>query len=515
MQRVAVVAPERLRRAVLVEVARSGMVEVDDAGVAYEGAPGPASKAVEHWRREEGAGLRTTPVPLLCAHPVTVTALVHEGRISELLGESEIEHVEAGMLKHGEVAAIAGWCPSEALGQVAERVRNAGGALVRIRPRRGVKEPTFLTPGTVGTAFQPLVDTYGTVPYRDIDPSPLTGIIYVAMFGMMFGDVGHGLLLLTAGLMVRAGRPAILSRLRRAAPFLIGAGIACILFGVMYGEAFGPTGLPPLWMHPLDHPTTLLAVAVAIGGALLAVSYVLGTINRWREAGAGFAVVSLSGIAGASLYMALVAVTGALILHRTWIALLGGTLLAAGVVLGLIGSLPAEGRGPGPWFQSSIEVFDATIRTFSNTVSFTRLAAFGLTGAALGQVIWSGATGLWNRSPSLWVPAALLFLLGNTLTFALEGLVAAIQALRLEYYEMFSRIFLSSGRQFRPWHVALAGEENSREDPTGSRPGASLTTKEASCSPGWSACRFWPQHRLARYGCSEAIRGGVCAFSKR
>ena len=116
-------------------------------------------------------------------------------------------------------------------------------------------------------------------------------------------------------------------------------------------------------------------------------------------------------------------------------------------------------------------------------MSFTRLAAFGLTGAALGQVIWSGTTGLWAKGPSLWVPAALLFLVGNAVTFALEGLVAAIQALRLEYYEMFSRIFLSSGRQFRPWHVALAGKENSGEEPAG-QPIASPTIKETSCSPG-------------------------------
>ena len=483
MQRVAVVAPRQLNRGVLVEVARSGLIEIDEAGAASQGTPGPASEAVEHWRRARGAGLPAPPEPRLCPDPVVVAALVREERISELLGESEIERVRAAMVEHGEVAAIAGWCPSAALAPVAERVRGAGGALVRIHPRRGVSEPTFVTPGTIGTAFQPLIDTYGTVPYRDIDPSPLVGIIYVAMFGMMFGDVGHGLLLLTAGLMIRAERPAVLSRLRRAAPFLIGAGIACAIFGVVYGEAFGPTGLPPLWMHPLDHPTTLLAVAVGVGAALLAVSYVLGTINRWRESGAGAALVSLSGIAGALLYTALAAATGALLLHRTWLAFVAAVLLLTGVALGLIGSLPPGGRGPGSWFQSSVEVFDATIRTFSNTVSFTRLAAFGLTGAALGQVIWSGTTGLWAKGPSLWVPAALLFLVGNAVTFALEGLVAAIQALRLEYYEMFSRIFLSSGRQFRPWHVALAGEENSGEDPAG-QPIASPTIKETSCSPG-------------------------------
>jgi V/A-type H+-transporting ATPase subunit I len=479
MQRVAVVAPERLRRAVLIEVARSGLVEIDDAGAASQGPPGPASRAIEHWRREGGgSGLPALPEPLLCEDQVAVTALAREGRIRELLGESEIERVQAVMLEHGEVAAVAGWSPSATLGQLAERVQSAGGALVRIQPRRGVREPTLVTPGTIGAAFQPLIDIYGTVPYRDIDPSPLAGIVYVAMFGMMFGDVGHGLLLLAAGLMVRAERPAVLRRLRRAAPFLIGAGVACVLFGILYGEAFGPTGLPPLWMHPLDHPTTLLAVAVAVGGVLLAGSYLLGSINRWRESGIGLALVSLSGIAGAALYVALIAAAAAVLLHHSRLAFVSGALLLTGVVLGLIGSLPVGGRGPGAWFQSSVEVFDATIRVFSNTVSFTRLAAFGLTDAALGQMIWSGTAGLWSKGPSLWVLAALLFLVGNAVTFALEGLVAAIQALRLEYYEMFSRIFLSSGRQFRPWHVALAREETPGEEPV-SRPEVSSTTKEA------------------------------------
>jgi V/A-type H+-transporting ATPase subunit I len=209
----------------------------------------------------------------------------------------------------------------------------------------------------------------------------------------------------------------------------------------------------------------------------------LGTINRWRESGAGPALVSLNGIAGALLYAALAAATGALLFHRIWLAIVGAGLLVTGVMLGLIGSLPAGGRGPGPWFQSSVEVFDATIRTFSNTVSFTRLAAFGLTDAALGQEIWSGTTGLWSKGPSLWVLAALLFVVGNAVAFALEGLVAAIQALRLEYYEMFSRIFQSSGRPFRPWHVPLTGDEKSGEGSAGER-AASPTNEEATCSPG-------------------------------
>ena len=51
--------------------------------------------------------------------------------------------------------------------------------------------------------------------------------------------------------------------------------------------------------------------------------------------------------------------------------------------------------------------------------------------------------------------AIVLFLGGNAITFALEALVAGVQALRLEYYEVFSRVFTSEGREFRPWQVAV------------------------------------------------------------
>jgi len=58
--------------------------------------------------------------------------------------------------------------------------------------------------------------------------------------------------------------------------------------------------------------------------------------------------------------------------------------------------------------------------------------------------------------------AVILFLVGNTATFALEGLVAGVQALRLEYYELFSRVFAGEGRPFSPWSIPLAtGEEES------------------------------------------------------
>jgi V/A-type H+-transporting ATPase subunit I len=87
-------------------------------------------------------------------------------------------------------------------------------------------------------------------------------------------------------------------------------------------------------------------------------------------------------------------------------------------------------------------------------VSFTRLAAFGLTHAVIAEVVWDGSVGLWNRNSLLAAAAAVvLFTVGNLAAFALGALVGAIQALRLEYYELFSHLFVSHGRPFEPWHV--------------------------------------------------------------
>jgi V/A-type H+-transporting ATPase subunit I len=54
------------------------------------------------------------------------------------------------------------------------------------------------------------------------------------------------------------------------------------------------------------------------------------------------------------------------------------------------------------------------------------------------------------------VAGIVVFAAGTALAFSLEALIAAIQALRLEYYELFSRVFTEQGEPFRPWHVAVA-----------------------------------------------------------
>ena len=57
-----------------------------------------------------------------------------------------------------------------------------------------------------------------------------------------------------------------------------------------------------------------------------------------------------------------------------------------------------------------------------------------------------------------------LFVVGNLAAFALEALVVGVQALRLEYYELFSRIFGEQGRPFHAWYIPRAAAIDPEED---------------------------------------------------
>ncbi|MFG2269598.1 V-type ATPase 116kDa subunit family protein [Streptomyces chartreusis] len=459
MRRVAVVAPEEALRESLVRIAEAGCVEIDLAGDGGPESRGRAATRLQRMRAESAQ-------PALSEEAPDLDALERAGRTDLLAGEAQLEERLGGAVRHGSVAAVAGWCPQADVGPTATRIAGAGGALVPLRSPRGVDPPTLLTGAdTASTAvtarpvrrsFTPLVTTYGTVPYADLDPTVPAGIVYVVMFGLMFGDAGHGLLLVVVALLLRAGRPRRLAALRPLWPFVAGAGLAATSAGVAYGEFFGPTGvLPVLWLEPLEEPMQLLTATVGLGAVLLALAYAAGIANRWREGGAAAALYATTGIAGAAVYLGLVAVAGYVWLGQVTYGVLGGAIAAVGLALSGVGLYATTAGGPGGAVQTGIQLFDVVVRIGSNIVSFARLAAFGLTHAALGAIVWDGTTALAGRGPVGAVAAVLVFLVGNALAFALEALVAGVQALRLEFYELFSRLFEGEGRPFRPWHLPV------------------------------------------------------------
>jgi V/A-type H+-transporting ATPase subunit I len=292
------------------------------------------------------------------------------------------------------------------------------------------------------------------------------------MFGAMFGDVGHGALLLLGALFIRAGRPRRLSALRPHWPFIAATAVSAILFGFAYGECFGPTGLVPAGLiAPLDQPVPMLMAGVALGAVLLGGAYALGTVNRVREGGWALALYAPSGVAGSLLFVAAGLGVAAWYWHSGWVGVCAGLIAAAGLTLATIGFFVAAGGGASGAVQAAVEVFDLVIRLGANVVSFARLAAFGLTHAVLTWIVWQATVGVWDAGLAGAVAAVAVFVVGNALAFGLEALVSGIQALRLEYYELFSRVFQLEGRPFRPWHLPLDAADDTREAPC--QPGSS------------------------------------------
>ena len=375
-----------------------------------------------------------------------------------MAGEAELDRVTAASTSRDPVRAVAGWLPVSALPGLVDRVSPLGGAVVELPLPAGTDPPTLLARDGASPA-RPLVDTYATVPYRDVDPTWFAAAAYVVMFGMMFGDVGDAALVVLAGLWLWKSRNPRVAGVRRVWPLVVALGVSAGFFGVLYGELFGPTDvIEPLWLRPLDEPTRLLVAGIAVGAGLLAVAYGFGVVNRWREGGIGLALYAPSGVAGAGLFVALSLVAGGVLWDQQWLWGVGLLLGAVALVLVAIGLKVGAGAGAAGALQASVELVDVVIRLGSNVVSFARLAAFGLVHAALGKVVWDATTALWGLRLAA-VAAVVVFVVGHVVAFVLAALVAGVQALRLEYYELFSRVFASEGRPFRPWHIPFASSE--------------------------------------------------------
>ena len=111
------------------------------------------------------------------------------------------------------------------------------------------------------------------------------------------------------------------------------------------------------------------------------------------------------------------------------------------------GKKPKAEGGVGMFLvQEFFELFETMLSFFSNTISFVRIGAFAVSHAAMMEVVLmlSGA----SAGSTNWI----IFVIGNIIVCGLEGLVVGIQVLRLEYYEMFSRFYKGTGREFKPFH---------------------------------------------------------------
>jgi V/A-type H+-transporting ATPase subunit I len=368
---------------------------------------------------------------------------LHEARVRLALARPLAETALAGVCGKGGLAALSGWIPKRQLDALRDTLdaRFHGRYWLELHeptPDEMAEVPSLVRyPGWL-RPFVPLVKSYGVPRYGEFDPALPFAITYLLLFGAMFGDVGHGavILLLSAALGRRLGRMAWVG---------IAAGAMSMLFGVLYGSVFGYEDiLSPLWLSPLHDPIRVLTIAVGFGVGFIVFTLLVNARNKFVAGQVAEALFDSTGLAGLVFYLgavgSLVSLAGGADLGRA-----SGLLAGVGIVaIAAFKWLEAKAGLGERILVTAIETLETGINLFANTLSFMRVAAFSLNHVALALAIFTLANGL--DAAGHWFT----IVLGNIVIIVLEGGIVAIQALRLMYYEGFSRFFSGDGTEFVP-----------------------------------------------------------------
>lgn len=310
--------------------------------------------------------------------------------------------------------------------------------------------------------FEPLISNYGYPRYGEIEPTPIVALGFIIMFGIMFGDVGQGGVLVLAGLILSLQKKLQLG-LRRAGLLVAYAGFSAVFFGLVYGSFFcDPHVIPALWKEPLQDVMTVFGATVAFGILWINTGLFLNILNKIRFRDAKEAIFEKTGLFGVAFYWGiLISVIGNNLfkLQLSLTAMLLMTcvplflLFIREPLYNLFARKPLFEHGLLSFFMEGIvEVIDTLSYFLGNTFSFVRLGAFALAHSGLSLAVMKLA-GLAGGGPL----AILIMILGNLLIIVLEGMVVTIQTLRLEYYEFFSKFYSGSGRPFTPFSLPKAG----------------------------------------------------------
>lgn len=326
--------------------------------------------------------------------------------------------------------------------------------------------PTLLKNNWFAKPFEMFLGMYGVPKYTDFDPTGFMAFTYCLLFGIMFGDLGQGLVLFILGLVFEK-KGQIFGIINRC-------GITSMIFGFLFGSVFGyeellnPVhqslfGVREKLFDVMAQSSTmvLLIGAVAIGAVLILTTQCMNIVNRFKHHQLGDAIFSQNGIAGLVFYGGIVfAIVATMLLGWN---VLNPVYLGIFIVLPIISFVmkeplsnavehktvkPEEGWG-GYIAQSIFELIDVLLTFVTNSMSYLRVGGFVLSHAGMMLVVMTlvemtGKAGV----------AVLIF--GNIFVMVLEGLIVGIQTLRLEYYEMFSRYYDAGGVQFNALSAKVA-----------------------------------------------------------
>ena len=455
----------------------------------YQGTPAQINEALRkaiEASKQKISELNATLARLAETHKQELQKLFWDAHISRVVADAIARY---GQLRHTYV--VVGWVPSADLEALTQRLKQVSKEiLIEARPvgpgeHRSNVPVALRNPGPL-SPFELLVNTYARPRYEEIDPTALVSVTFPLLYGAMFGDVGHGLVLAAIGW--------FLSRRSTLGGLLVACGLSGMIFGFLYGSVFGFEEILPhhplfgrfFMLSPIHDVLDILRLAIGVGIVLLILAHLVNLYNAARAKDWGRFFFDSNGLAGLVLYLSFLVLLGSVAAKMfTGDTFLPAILLTVGrngavvtiaqilfvicLFLAVIFSHPLqhwmetghfEIEGGGVMFavQSAAEVLEKFISMLSNTLSYVRVGAFaivhaGFTGAVfvIARLLSGGAEGGF----AYWATVVL----GNLFVIGLEGFIVTIQTMRLHYYEFFSKFFRGGGSAYEPLTLSPSQEK--------------------------------------------------------
>jgi V/A-type H+-transporting ATPase subunit I len=380
-----------------------------------------------------------------------------ERAYSRLRLEEEIVQIKKETACTNSYFYLSGWVPARDKKRIEKRFEKYGHMVLTMfkdvsEVHKYIIPPTKLKNNRLTRPFESLVKMYGVPSYDELDPTLFLSITYMLLFGMMFGDVGQGLILLLAGLYFsRKNKDSLYGGI------LARLGLSSTIFGFLYGSVFGFEHIiPALLVHPIEHISFMLTGSVAMGIILLITSFGYSIVNKVRRRDIKEGIFGRNGLNGLIFYLSLLGLVANVALKRE---IIPSTVLYLILLISLVLIVVREPMAnlilkkrplyheeiSSYYIESGFDIFETLLSMMSNTISFIRVGAFALNHVGLFIAFQTMAKLMNNFAGSI-----IIFLIGNIIIIFLEGLIVFIQGLRLQYYELFSKYYRGEGIEFKP-----------------------------------------------------------------
>ncbi|MFH1789199.1 MAG: V-type ATPase 116kDa subunit family protein [Candidatus Altiarchaeota archaeon] len=390
--------------------------------------------------------------------------------------EYEKKIVEAALLlgKTKTASILSCWAPSKKVASLVKALEDITSGAVHVneeKPSPKESVPVMLDNPSLIKPFETITRSYGLPGYYEIDPTIFLAVSFPLIFGMMFGDVGHGLIIAASGFILARVKKDD-ATLRDFARIFAYCGLTSTFFGFLYGSVFGlETVFAPIWFSPIHHlkqglVKELIGLALFVGFIQMMLGIVIDSVNKFYSHGLSNTV--LGSVARIMLFFGVAVLIMKLFgFPVPLISSLAGTsaktLALAGflapVLLILAEEVSHSLRAPmsintlsGAIGTGLLESFETTSMFLSNMISYSRIIILALIHAMLSEVVYVIGH-LAQRIPFIGFLAyyAVLLVGSAALILGLEGLVVYVHTIRLHFYEWFTKFYGGAGLAYKPF----------------------------------------------------------------